>query len=304
MDPAELRKVLNSFQTSGKSFGRIAALLGVAGFIGIAAYNSFYQVAGGHRAIVFNRFFGIKPTIYSEGMNFIVPFIEWPIIYSIRVKAHNLPSIASSKDLQQVNVTLRVLAKPNQNALPDLYRTLGTDFDERVLPSIANEVLKSVVAQFTAAQLVTQRERVSRLVKDRLIERARDFYIELEDVSLTHLTFSKEYTSAVESKQVAQQEAERARFIVERAHQTKLEIIIKAEGDAQAAIRFNQQLRSDPYGSFLTLRRIEAAKEIARVLANGNNRIYLDSSTLLLNPMGQTADPTKIVDQMLSSKPN
>ncbi len=138
-------------------------------------------------------------------------------------------------DLQMVQISLRVLFKPDPENLGFIYRKLGKDFDARVLPSIVNEVTKAVVAQYNASELLTKRNVVSKQIRDMLTARSADFKILLDDVAITHLAFSKEYTAAVEAKQVAQQDAERAKYIVDRALQEKKSIVIKAQGEAQAA---------------------------------------------------------------------
>ena len=104
-----------------------------------------------------------------------------------------------------------------------------------MLPSIVNEVTKAVVAQYNAAELLTKRDDVSKKIRDSLTMRAADFHILLDDVSITHLAFSKEYTAAVEDKQVAQQDAVRGKYIVEKALQEKRTIVIRAEGEADSA---------------------------------------------------------------------
>lgn len=84
-------------------------------------------------------------------------------------------------------------------------------------------------------QLVTQREMVSKLVRDNLERRGSRFNLILDDVSITHMTFSPAFSEAVEAKQIAQQTAQRAAYLVDQALQEKQSIIVKAQGEARSA---------------------------------------------------------------------
>ena len=78
--------------------------------------------------------------INAEGLHFRLPWFQYPVIYDIRSRPRKLTSPTGSKDLQMVNISLRVLSRPDMGKIPEIHRELGLDFDEKVLPSICNEV--------------------------------------------------------------------------------------------------------------------------------------------------------------------
>ena len=123
------------------------------------------------------------------------------------------------------------------------------------------------------------REKVSAHIKKLLEKRAYPFFINVEDVSIVDLTFTKEFLTAVEAKQCAEQNAERASYLVEQAVQEKTSIIIKAEGEAISAELIGKSMNP----AYLELKRIEASRKIAEIVSNSNNKAFIDEETLLMS---------------------
>ena len=249
-----------------------------AGIAFALAQSSMYDVPGGKRAVIFDRLQGVQQKVIGEGTHFLVPWLQKAVLFDVRIKPKVITTTTGSKDLQNVSITLRVLTRPDLPRLPIIYQTLGLDYDERVLPAIGNEILKAIVAQFDAAELITQREVVSARIRQELSRRADEFNIELEDVSITHMTFGREFTKAVEQKQIAQQDAERSKYLVDKAQQEKKASIIRAEGEAESADVVSKALAKAGDG-LLMIRRLEASKDIASTLAGSPNITYLPSNS-------------------------
>ena len=108
------------------------------------------------------------------------------------------------------------------------------------------------------------------------------------------ISFSKEFSEAIEQKQVAQQEAERMKFMVEKALEDKKSTIIRAMGEAESVKKFGEANKLG--SSFLELRKIETAKYISSILKDSRNRVILDTNSLYMNlPSSETIkEPTRI----------
>jgi prohibitin 1 len=253
--------------------------------VATTAYTCCFVVRPGEAAVLFNRFTGLRDGVYTEGLRFRVPGVEDPKFYNVRLSPRELTTTTGTKDMQKVNIRLRVLFRPVEEKLPEIYRTYGLDYDERILPSVSNESLKAVIAEYKAEELIQKRGDVSQRLQAMMRERVKDFHVVLEDISLVDLQFTKEFMTAVEQKQVAQQEAERFKFVVQENEQRKKATIIRAEGESTAA-----KLISDAMGQsgpgFVELRRIEASRDIAHTLARAPNVSFVPQNvTMLLRPM-------------------
>jgi len=246
----------------------------------------FYVVNPGEKAIILNRVAlpgmkgGVQDYVLGPGLHFKIPGIQDRIIYEVRLKPFEYPTFTGTKDLQKVNLHLRILYRPVEEVIPKIHLTYDKDFANRLLPSIGNEVLKSVIAHYDADQLLKNREKIANEIKENMITRAREFII-IEDVSLIDLKFSHDYIKSIEQKQSAQQEAERYKYVVQQDEELKRAEIIKAEGKAEAA-----QLISDAIqkygGAVIELKKIEASEAIARNLTQSPNISFVPNNINML----------------------
>jgi len=84
--------------------------------------QSIYDVRGGSRAIIFDRWSGVKEEVVNEGTHFLIPWLQRSIVFDVRTKPRNISTTTGSKDLQMVSLTLRVLHRPEVKALSKIYQ--------------------------------------------------------------------------------------------------------------------------------------------------------------------------------------
>lgn len=244
-------------------------------------YKFMYKVEPGYLAIKFNLFSGVGSKVYREGYHLLLPFLERPIIYDCRMTNHTNTCMCGTKDLQIVTLKTRIICRPKIDKLPELYRLLGKDFEERALVSIVNEICGVSVSHFNASQIIAQRDNISYFIKQRITEKAKEYFIDVDDVAIIDIKFSPEFSDAIEKKQVAQQDAERVKFLVDQALEEKKATIISALGESEAVRKFGEANQSSD--AYLTLRKLETAKVISKFLKNSKNKVLLDSNCFFMN---------------------
>ncbi|MGN0470238.1 MAG: prohibitin family protein [Acutalibacteraceae bacterium] len=208
----------------------------------ILAASSISIVPAGNKGVQMNMG-AVTGTIYNEGINFKIPFIQSVEIIDTRVQKYESSDNASaSKDLQTITSSIAVNFRVDSSKVDKLYQNIGTNYKDTVISPAISECIKAVTSQYTAEQLITKRSEVSEKMKTLLQEKLKDKYILIDSFNITDFQFSEAFNTSIEEKQIAEQNALKAQYDLERIKTEAEQTITEASGEAEAMKIKNNQV--------------------------------------------------------------
>ncbi len=207
----------------GKITGLIILLVLVIALLG----GSVVVVEAGQTGVVLT-FGKVSPIVLQEGIHLKVPFAQRVITINNRIVKTEVTTEAFSKDLQTVSTVIAVNYHINKSASAEIYKQIGLGYDDVLVVPAINEVLKAVTANYTAQQLVSSRGEVSILLDENLNNKLNEYGVLVDDLNIINWDFTEEYISAIEAKQVAEQN-----LIKTRTEQEQALVIANTEAQKQ-----------------------------------------------------------------------
>ena len=173
-----------------------------------------------------------QPT--HEGINLKIPFVEEIKKMNIRVQKIEVTTSSSSKDLQDVEMSLAVNYQIDKKKAVNLYKNVGSNYDEVILEPAIEEGIKAVTSKYTAEELITNRSEVSKQCREELDKKVSKYGLSINDFNITNFNFSKEFNKAIEEKQVAEQKVLTAKQELEKERIEAEKKIVKAEAEKRS----------------------------------------------------------------------
>ena len=248
--------VVNVGETFGKNKKKlfVAIVIIVVLFFLLKGLNPFVIVGAGERGVVLN-FGAVQSEVLSEGLHFRVPIMQKIVKMDIRIHKAQTDADSVSKDLQDTKSTIAV----NYHLVPDkvnrIFQEIGTEFKERIIDPAVQEVVKAITANYTAVELITQREKVRGAIKDLLRQRLLTYNIIIDDFAIVNFKFSNVFEQAIEAKQTAEQLALKAQRDLERIKIEADQKVASARAEAES-LRLQKE---NVTPQLIELRKIEAS---------------------------------------------
>ncbi len=224
-----------------------------AALILLLLLKPWVQVGAGQRGVVLN-FGAVQETALGEGLHFRIPMVQEVVQIDVKVQKATTDAAAASSDLQDVSSTVAINYHIDPEKSNIVYQTIGIEFKERIIDPAVQEVVKAITAKYTAEQLITRRPAVSDAMKTTLTERLKDYNITVDAFSIVGFSFSKIFMEAIESKQTADQLAQKAQRDLERIKIEAEQKITSARAEAES-LRLQ---RVNISRELIDLRRVEA----------------------------------------------
>jgi regulator of protease activity HflC (stomatin/prohibitin superfamily) len=181
-------------------------------------------------------FGSVHKTPLEPGLHFVKPFIDSVERMDTRLKSFEITGSAASKDLQVVTTTISVQHSLTAETAPIALASIGDldAFDVSVVSPAVLESFKAVTAQYTAEELITNRDVVKTQIGDDIQAfidetlKSKDVLgaIHVANVAIKDFQFSAEFNNSIEAKVKSQQDALKAEI-------DKKQAVTKAEADAR-----------------------------------------------------------------------
>ena len=197
------------YENAKKSIKKFAVKAAAAVLAAIILLTCVTVIPSGHTGVV-TVFGKVSSHVMQEGFHLKAP---WQSVHKMdnRVVKLEVSTEAFSKDLQTVETKLAVNYRLDTSKSFHVYKNIGKDFEGTLINPAVNEVLKSIVAKYTAEQSITNRAMISKALIDGLNEKLSRDGISVTDVNIIDFDFSDTYISAIEAKQVAEQTYQKAK---------------------------------------------------------------------------------------------
>lgn len=203
----------------------------------VIAANCFVIVDAGHTGVVVTLG-KVNEGVLQEGLHFKVPFIQKVVMIDNRIVKLEVETEAFSKDLQTVNTTLAINYRVDTAKSYSIYKNIGAAYESVLVVPAVNEVLKATTANYTAEESVTNRALISDGLVEGLNEKLNSIGLYVTDVNIINFDFSEAFITAIEEKQVAQQQLLKAetekQTAITNAEAEAETIRIKANAEAEA----------------------------------------------------------------------
>lgn len=217
--------------------------------------NPFVVIPAGERGVVLN-WGAVSGDIMEEGMHIIIPIYQKVVKLDVKTLKIETKTLAYSKDIQTVNASLALNYNIKPQSVNKLWQEVGRDYQATLIDPAIQESVKAGVANFTAQELIEQRPKVKESVKEELLKRL-SVYFNVVEFSITDFSFSDEYEKAVESKQVSQQQALKAKNDLDRVKLEAEQRVAQAEAEAKAIQIQAQAITQQGGREYVNLKAVE-----------------------------------------------